>query len=389
MLRNLKIRSKLLLVAVPPAAALAAVIGDGRAQTEEAQLLVFTFGGASALSLMLVYAVGRSASRRLRRLSAATRGVADERLPALVDRLMRPTGNDGPAALAPVGLAARDEIGQMAAAVEALQAASVALASQQATVVTKQASVLHKQATLLNKGITDLFVNLARRNQSLLDRQLQFLDQLEADEQDPDALASLFTLDQYATRMRRNAETLLILAGNAARRWERPISVVDVVRAGVAEAEEFTRVELVSLEDAMVVGNVAVEVAHLLAELFENATRFSPPENRVEVVGRRAEAAYVIRITDRGIGMAGDLLAEANAMLAQPVSAPPRFARSVGLLVAGRLAQRLGASISLEAAAGAGLAAEVLLPAALLVRAGDAPLEDERPREVPFALARM
>ena len=143
---------------------------------------------------------------------------------------------------------------------------------------------------LLRKGIGDIFINLARRNQTLLDRQIEFIDQLEANEEDPDQLDNLFKLDHLATRMRRNAESLLVLAGaEPPRRRGRPVALADVVRVAIGEVEDFARIQLLALDDATVGGNVAVDLAHLLSELMENATHFSPPDTMVEIVGHRAD----------------------------------------------------------------------------------------------------
>ncbi len=140
--------------------------------------------------------------------------------------------------------------------------------------------VAEEQAALLRKGIGDIFVNLARRNQTLLDRQIEFIDQLEANEEDPDQLENLFKLDHLATRMRRNAESLLVLAGaEPPRRRARPVALADVVRVAIGEVEDFTRINLLSLDEATVGGNAAVDLAHLLSELMENATQFSPPDS--------------------------------------------------------------------------------------------------------------
>ena len=150
--------------------------------------------------------------------------------------------------------------------------------------------VAEEQGALLRKGIGDIFINLARRNQTLLDRQIEFIDQLEANEEDPDQLDNLFKLDHLATRMRRNAESLLVLAGaEPPRRRGRPVALADVVRVAIGEVEDFARISLLALDDVTVGGNVAVDLAHLLSELMENATHFSPPDTTVEIVGHRSD----------------------------------------------------------------------------------------------------
>ena len=174
--------------------------------------------------------------------------------------------------LTPIDINSKDEIGQLADAFNSIQQVTVEVAEE--------------QAALLRKGIGDIFINLARRNQTLLDRQIEFIDQLEANEEDPDQLDNLFKLDHLATRMRRNAESLLVLAGaEPPRRRGRPVALADVVRVAIGEVEDFARIQLLALDDATVGGNVAVDLAHLLSELMENATHFSPPDTTVEIVG--------------------------------------------------------------------------------------------------------
>ncbi len=228
--------------------------------------------------------------------------------------------------------------------------------------------VAEEQSRLLRKGIGDIFVHLARRNQSLLDRQIEFIDHLETHEEDPDQLDNLFKLDHLATRMRRNAESLLVLAGaEPPRRRGRPVPVVDVVRVAIGEVEDFSRVHLIALDDATIAGNVAVDLAHLLSELMENATHFSPPESSVEVLGRRDDRnGYVLTVADRGIGMNAQQLAEANAQLARPPLVGLTLSRSLGFIVIGRLASRFGLTVTLEPTPNGGTTASVSLPFTLV-----------------------
>ncbi|MFP5375968.1 MAG: sensor histidine kinase, partial [Acidimicrobiia bacterium] len=378
MLSRLKIRSRIVLVASVPAAALAgavAVLAGGAAPDRLGLAAGLAVGGA-AVGLGLAVVVARSVTVPLRRLEgAAGRGA---RLPELVEALRRPTGRDHDLALAPVNLSGDDELGRAARAFDAFQGQAAKLAVG--------------QATLLNKGVADkgtfeVFVNLARRMQSLVDHQIDLLDGLEAGEEDPDALENLFKLDHLATRVRRNAESLLTMAGAASsRRWERPLAVADVVRAGMAEVEELARIDLEIEDDAAVVGNVAADTAHLLSELLENATRWSPPETRVRVVGRQGPGGYEVVIEDAGIGMPVEALAEANHILTGPPLAGATVARSLGLVVAGRLALRLGIGVRLTAADGGGVSARVVIPSSLLVAATD---EAAGGGTLPFALARQ
>ena len=208
--------------------------------------------------------------------------------------------------------------------------------------------VAEEQGALLRKGIGDIFINLARRNQTLLDRQIEFIDQLEANEEDPDQLDNLFKLDHLATRMRRNAESLLVLAGaEPPRRRGRPVALADVVRVAIGEVEDFARISLLALDDVTVGGNVAVDLAHLLSELMENATHFSPPDTTVEIVGHRSETGYTLSVSDQGIGMSADQLAEANNQLARPPLVGLALSRSLGFIVIGRLSSRFGIAVKL------------------------------------------
>jgi anti-sigma regulatory factor (Ser/Thr protein kinase) len=232
--------------------------------------------------------------------------------------------------------------------------------------------VAEEQSVLLRKGIGDIFINLARRNQTLLDRQIEFIDQLEANEEDPDQLDNLFKLDHLATRMRRNAESLLVLAGaEPPRRRGRPVALADVVRVAIGEVEDFARIQLLALDDATVGGNVAVDLAHLLSELMENATHFSPPDTMVEIVGHRSDSGYIISVSDQGIGMSAEQLSEANHQLARPPLVGLALSRSLGFIVIGRLAQRFEISVKLTASPSGGVTALVTLPSDLVTYEGD------------------
>jgi hypothetical protein len=211
-------------------------------------------------------------------------------------------------------------------------------------------------------------VHLARRNQSLLDRQIEFIDSLERHEKDPDQLDNLFKLDHLATRMRRNAESLLVLAGaEPPRRRGRPVPVTDVVRVAIGEVEDFARLRIVALDEATVAGNVAVDLAHMLSELMENATHFSPPETAIEVLGQRDDRnGYVLSVTDRGIGMSAEQISEANAMLARPPLVGLSLSRSLGFTVIGRLASRFDLTVVLEPTPNGGTTAVITLPYTLV-----------------------
>ncbi|MFN0028381.1 MAG: HAMP domain-containing protein [Acidimicrobiales bacterium] len=326
------------------------------AATRTAQLYLLGAGLGILLAVALAFVVARSITRPLRRLTHAAERISTEQLPALVSQLQ--AGSAESVTPEPIELNSRDEIGQLAVAFNTLQQVTV--------------DVAQEQGALLRKGIGDIFVNLARRNQALLDRQIEFIDQLEANERDPDQLENLFRLDHLATRMRRNAESLLVLAGaETARRRGRPVALADVVRVAVGEVADYSRLRVRTLDEARVSAAVAVDLAHLLAELMENATQFSPPTTSVEVQGGLdAQGQYVITVTDRGIGIQGPLLAEYNELLAKPPLMGLELSRSLGFVVIGRLAQRHGIVVQLHAAPIHGVAAAVRLPSSALAGAG-------------------
>jgi PAS domain S-box-containing protein len=230
----------------------------------------------------------------------------------------------------------------------------------------------------LRQSIGDLLHNLARRSQGLVDRQLELIDELERNEVDPDRLDELFRMDHLATRMRRNVENLIVLSGvEQRRRWSESVPLRDVVEAAVAEVEDYSRVQVAGIHDLTLSGQAASDVAHLLAELVENATSFSSPTTRVEVSGGPAGNGYVLQIEDHGIGMSDAELAEANRRLAEPEAADIAVSRMMGFHVVGRLAARHGIRVQLRHPWFGGIAALVLLPAVLLGSA------DERPAMAP------
>jgi PAS domain S-box-containing protein len=226
----------------------------------------------------------------------------------------------------------------------------------------------------LRKSIGDLLHNLARRSQGLVDRQLELIDELERNEVDPDRLHELFRMDHLATRMRRNVENLIVLSGvDQRRRWSESVPLRDVVEAAVAEVEEYSRVQVAGIHDLTLAGRAASDVAHLLAELVENATSFSSPTTMVEVSGGPTGNGYVLEIEDHGIGMSDVELAEANRRLAAPLAADIAMSRMMGFHVVGRLAARHGIRVQLRHRWFDGVAALVLLPAELLGSAGEHP----------------
>jgi len=247
-----------------------------------------------------------------------------------------------------------DELAQATHAFNSVVATSIDLAVEQVRV---------------RENLTETLQHLGRRNQNLLRRMMAIINDLERGERDADALQELFRLDHIATRMRRNAESLLVLAGSEqTRRWSEPVPVVDVVRSAAAEIEDYDRVDLVNVEPVVVQGSVAADVSHLLAELLENATIYSPPQTRVAVAGRRVREGYQLAIVDQGLGLDDESLARANARILDAAATADALTDSklLGLNVVGRLADRHGIRVQLSPHPAGGLAAVVLLPRAIV-----------------------
>jgi len=311
------------------------------------------------LVLVLAWVMIRSVNRSLHSLTERAREVAEHQLPHLVDTLQKGGETTHMDPIPPLVVESKDEIGALAEAFNTIQETTVRVAEE--------------QAALLRKGIGDLYVNLARRNQSLVDRQIALLDVLEARAEDPDQLSSLFELDHLATRMRRNAESLLVLSGaGQGRQWTEAIPILDVVRAASGEIADFARVSFVGFDgDIAVAGNAVADVTHILAELLENATAFSPPGTPVVVAGMLAERRFVVSITDEGIGMDDARLAAANALLQAPPPPGLSLSRTLGLHVVAHLATRYGVRVQLRRSAASGLTAIVALPSTVLTHLGD------------------
>jgi signal transduction histidine kinase len=332
------------------------VAGDVAADARDREQMAITVAIAVlVLAVVFSWLVSRSITRPLRSLTAQARSMARDRLPTAVREVLEtPLGDDVEVpAVEPVRVRTRDEVRDVSDALNTVQDRALGLAVEQA---------------LLRRNIADSFVNLGRRNQNLLVRQLDLITSLENAEVDADSLASLFQLDHLATRMRRNAESLLVLAGvEPPRQWANPVSVGDVVRAALGEVEDYQRVAVRDVEPATVVGSVAADLAHLLAELIENALVFSTADKAVEVRGRGdAEGSYVLAVDDHGVGMTSDALAASNRRLSGLESFTVAPSKYLGHYVAGNLAARHGIAVNLEHTHGArGVTAVVTLPAAL------------------------
>ncbi|MEV8117323.1 nitrate- and nitrite sensing domain-containing protein [Streptomyces xiamenensis] len=318
--------------------------------------------GAAAVILSLVVSlrIGSALIRDLMTLSKEAKDAAEVRLPGVLRRLAAGERVDVETE-APHLEYGRDEVGQVGQSLNTLQRAAVAAAVEQATV---------------RRGISDVLVNLARRNQVLLHRQLGLLDAMERRTDDADELADLFRLDHLTTRMRRHAEGLVILSGAApARQWRKPVQLMDVVRASVAEVEDYERVELHRMPQLAVAGGAVADLTHLIAELLENATVFSPPHTAVQVSGERVPHGYTLEIHDRGLGMTAEALHEANERLAHTPEFDLSDTDRLGLFVVSRLAERHGVRVSLKESPYGGTTAVVLLPGELLTETGDSPGE--------------
>ncbi|MGW5098990.1 nitrate- and nitrite sensing domain-containing protein [Streptomyces sp. NPDC004100] len=301
------------------------------------------------VSLVGAFVVARSMIRSLRRLQETATRVAQDRLPELVKQLSESDPQDVDTSVESVGVHSSDEIGQVAAAFDDVHREAVRLAAEQA---------------LLRGNVNAMFTNLSRRSQGLIQRQLSLISELESREADPDQLSSLFKLDHLATRMRRNGENLLVLAGEEpGRRWTRPVPLVDVLRAAASEVEQYERIELASVPSTQVAGRVVNDLVHLLAELLENATSFSSPQTKVKVTGHALpDGRVLIEIHDTGIGLSPEDLAAINERLAAPPTVDVSVSRRMGLFVVGRLSQRHGIRIQLRPSDSGGTTALVMLP---------------------------
>lgn len=319
------------------------------------------------LTLLLALTVAQYLVRPLRQLREAATEVA-YRLPDTVQRLRSTAQSDLDAEVEAVTVRSTDEVGEVATAFNSVHREAVRVAVEQA---------------LLRKNVSTIFVNLSRRTQSLVERQLRLIDDLEVNEENNDSLGNLFQLDHLATRMRRNAENLLVLAGaESGRRWNHPVVLLDVLRAATAEVEQYPRVAQTYVTTRQIDGRAVGDVVHLIAELLENALEFSSPETQVIVSARslHGDAGVMVEIEDHGIGMSTNELATANERLATSSEIDVSLSRMMGLYVVGKLAARHGIRVQLRhSGSGGGVTAQIHLPSAIVV---DGDGEGD-----PFALA--
>ena len=305
---------------------------------------------------------GRKVTGDMTRLDSSVRDMAEERLPRVVARLSRGEDVDVLAESPPPGASGIREVAQIAGSFATVQGAAVAAAVDQAR---------------LRKGVNQVFLNISMRNQSLLHRQLAMLDGMERRTSEPGALADLFRLDHLTTRMRRHAEGLIILSGSTpGRGWRDPVPVVDVLRAAVAEVEDYVRVDVVSESSDLVTGAAVNDIIHLVAELVENATVFSPPNTRIEVRADRVGTGLVAEVEDRGLGLDDAELAEINRRLASQPEFDLANSEQLGLFVVSTLAARHKIQVSLRRSVYGGTTAILVLPFGVIVREEDRSLAD-------------
>ncbi|HWS31303.1 MAG TPA: nitrate- and nitrite sensing domain-containing protein, partial [Actinoplanes sp.] len=322
------------------------------------------------LAILFAWLVARSMARSLRELRQGALAVAQFGLPHAVSRLRDPalSASLTPAQVAdqiaePLPVRSRDEFGQVTEAFNAVHLEAVRTAAEQAA---------------LRASVATMFVNLARRSQILVDRLIGHLDRLERGEEDPDRLAELFQLDHLATRMRRNDENLLVLAGADSTRVQRePAALIDVLRAAQSEVEHYTRIEFGMIDrDIEVSAHAVNDMVHLVAELFDNATAFSPPNSNVLVEARRVGDTAVLTVEDHGIGISREQLRDLNERLAKPPTVDVAVSRMMGLVVVARLASRHTVRVELRPAdRERGTVAEVGLPVSVLAGAGNAQVQ--------------
>ncbi|MBD3137439.1 nitrate- and nitrite sensing domain-containing protein [Microbispora bryophytorum] len=308
------------------------------------------------LVLVTTVLIARSMVRPLRRLRAEALDIAGRRLPEIVRQMRESEETGRESQVQPIAVDSTDEIGEVAQAFDEVHTQAVRLAAEESR---------------LRTNVNAMFVNLSRRTQTLVERQISLIDGLERGEEDGRRLADLFKLDHLATRMRRNSENLLVLAGHEPpRKRSQPARLVDVVRASLSEVEDYERVVVRIPRTIAIAGHAANDVVHLLAELVENAIAFSPRNTKVVVSSSPVEGgAVMLGVTDAGIGMSPEELVEINRRLAEPPTIDVSVSRRMGLFVVGRLALRHGIRVQLRRGDGAGVIAMVLFPVQLISNA--------------------
>lgn len=337
---------------------LATVEADAITVRDDARRAAYlTIGAVGVLGLALlglVLALYRSIRRPIMELTDRSHDIANTELPNAVAIMRRQDAGDELPTITPIAAVTDDEIGDLVKAFNEMSITAVGLAGEQAA---------------SRRVVAEMFVNLGRRNQKLLNRLLASLDSLEREEEDPEALEELFRVDHLATRMRRNAESLLVLAGaQSPRQWDQSIEISDVIRAALSEVEDFQRVTVTVQSIEKVIGQAVADLGHLLAELIENALAFSPSEETVDVLVRWSPRGYQLTITDAGIGVTDDELLHLNDRIRTAATSDETPSRYLGLYVVGRLAARHGLDIGLFESPQGGTVARLVIPESLLDR---------------------
>ena len=369
MFGKLGVQTKLLVSAAPLVVALVIVsfiaLTAGGVAGVLALLLALV---AIAAGIFMLRSVAESITSRLARVAEQAHSVSSEQLPALVQALQNSNGSEELSQIKPIADAGDDEIGDLARELAEMQTSLVGVAGEQVTV--------------MRKGVSQIFVTLARRNSRLVDRQLGLLDALESDVEDPELLGKYYELDHLATRMRRNGESLLVLGrAESRRRRGKPVGIGDIVQAGISEIEDFVRVDAIGFDNVEVKGAAGADLAHLLAELLDNATAFSPPESRVEVEGHLTADGYHIRIVDQGVGLSSGRVEDLNLLLAEPPALGLSVEPTLGLSVVSILAEKHEIVVRVSAS-DPGLTVDVLVPDELYVTSLPTEHLDRAPQSV-------
>ncbi|MFH9958620.1 nitrate- and nitrite sensing domain-containing protein [Streptomyces roseolus] len=345
-------------------------VAEATAISDEAKTDAWVTGAIVVVALLAAFILAgmmaRQMSRSMRELRTAAFGIAEQRLPMLVDQLSRTEPGRVDTRVQPIPIDSQDEIGEVARAFDQVHREAVRLAAEQA---------------MLRGNVNAIFTNLSRRNQSLIEGQLTLITDLENNEADPDQLENLFKLDHLATRMRRNGENLLVLAGEEpGRRWDQPVPLVDVLRAASSEVEQYERIEIAGVPEAEIHGQAVTDLVHLLAELLENATTFSSPQTKVRVTATRLpDGRVMVEIHDKGIGLTAEDFADINHKLANPPTVDAAVSQRMGLFVVGRLSDRHGIRVQLRPSGEqAGTTSLVMLPDAITHGGGgEQPVQDD------------
>ncbi|MEM7096438.1 MAG: ATP-binding protein [Actinomycetota bacterium] len=335
-------------------------LADDLSSTSTTLMIVVAFiaGGGLILAALVALTSGRRLTKPIAQLRDAAVQAAEVTLPSVVAQMDELEEDDALPALEPLVLETGDEVEDLAQSFNTVQQTAANLASE--------------QARLRRKNVATTFVNLGRRNQNLLARQLEHINSMESTETDPGMLQRLFQLDHLATRMRRNAESLLVLAGEETpRRFRRPVAMHQLLQAAGGEVEDFSRIQFGTVDEVGVEGGVASDVAHLLAELLENASSFSPPDTSIALHGRRTDDGYWLAVVDQGIGMQPEEMIASNERLSSPAEFDRAPSAYLGHFVVGHLSRRHGIRVELTPTPNGGTTAHLQLPKSVLV---DAPV---------------